>query len=84
MILNSDVSSKSVDPKLQNLLSELEAGLGSYLRKSDDFHGNNKKNSEQDFSSILTPSDEFQFWSDQANKGDSRATHFKELFERCK
>ena len=84
LILNGDVSSKSVDPKLQKLLSELEAGLGSYLRKSGDFLGNNKKNGEQDFSSILTPSDEFQFWSDLADKGDARAINFKELFERCK
>lgn len=84
LILNGDVSSKSVDPKLQNLLSELEAGLGSYLRKGGNFLGNDKKKGEQDFSSILTPSDEFQYWSDLADKGDARGKYFKELFERCK
>lgn len=30
--------SKSIDPKLQNLLTELEAGLGSAVRKQDPMH----------------------------------------------
>ena len=35
MLLKDEKFSKSFDPKLQNLLSELEAGLGSVLRKAD-------------------------------------------------
>ena len=84
LILNGDISKKSVDPKLQNLLSELEAGLGSYLRKTGDYLGSNKKTGDQNFSSILTPADEFQFWSDLENKNDERAKLFKEIFGRCK
>lgn len=38
------------------------------------------------FSGILTPSDEFQFWIEQAHRGSKqitkeRASYFKELFE---
>ena len=84
LILNSDVSSKTVDPKLQNLLSELESGLASYLRKTGGNLETNQKNSNDSFSSILTPSDEFQYWSDQANNGNERAACFKEIFEKCK
>jgi hypothetical protein len=84
LILNGDISNKSVDPKLQNLLSELEAGLGSYLRKTGDYLGSNKKHGEQNFSSILTPADEFQFWSDLGSKNDERGKLFNEIFGRCK
>uniref|UniRef100_A0A7M5UV62 Cytoplasmic dynein 2 heavy chain 1 n=1 Tax=Clytia hemisphaerica TaxID=252671 RepID=A0A7M5UV62_9CNID len=82
LILNGDISNKSVDPKLQNLLSELEDGLGSYLRKTGDFLGGNNKSKEQNFSSILTPADEFQFWSDAANHGDDQAKTFDEIFKK--
>lgn len=38
------------------------------------------------FTGILTPSDEFQFWIEQAHRGNKqiskeRASYFKELFE---
>lgn len=38
------------------------------------------------FLGILTPSDEFQFWTEQAHRGNKqinkeRASYFKELFE---
>lgn len=38
------------------------------------------------FSGILTPNDEFQFWTEQAHRGSKqiskeRASYFKELFE---
>lgn len=33
--LKDEKWSKNFDPKLQNLLSELEAGLGSVVRRSD-------------------------------------------------
>lgn len=83
LILNSDISNKSVDPKVQNLLSELEAGLGSYLRKTGDNLESSKKGEEL-FGSILTPQDEFQYWTDSSNNGNDRAKCFKEIFDRCK
>ena len=35
VLLKDDKWSRNFDPKLQNLLSELEAGLGSVIRKQD-------------------------------------------------
>ncbi len=35
VLLKDQKWSRSFDPKLQNLLSELEAGLGSVIRKQD-------------------------------------------------
>ena len=84
LILNSDVSHKSIDPKLQNLLSELESGLASYLRKTGGSLESSTKNSKESFSSILTPFDEFQYWSDLAGNGNERAACFKTIFETCK
>lgn len=84
LILNSDVSNKSIDPKVQNLLSELESGLGSYLRKTGDLLDSKQKSSNENLVSILTPADEIQYWTDQANNGNERAACFKEIFERCK
>ena len=81
LILNSDIANQSIDPKIQNLLSELEAGLASFLRKSGNLDSSDKSNS---LSGILTPSDEFQYWKDLANNGDQRAKLFKSIFERCK
>ena len=36
MLLKNDQSTKGLDPKLQSLLGELDAGLGSVLRKGSD------------------------------------------------
>jgi len=36
MLLKNEQSSKGLDPKLQSLLGELDAGLGSVLRKRTD------------------------------------------------
>jgi len=36
MLLKNEQSSKGLDPKLQSLLGELDAGLGSVLRKRSD------------------------------------------------
>lgn len=83
LILNSDISNRSVDPKVQNLLSELEVGLGSYLRKTGDNLESSKKG-EESFASILTPHDEFQYWTDLSNSGNDRAKCFKEIYDRCK
>ncbi|XP_053400577.1 cytoplasmic dynein 2 heavy chain 1-like [Mercenaria mercenaria] len=76
--------SKNIDPKLQSLLGELEAGLGSALRKQDPtFRG--RDGGEENLGSILTPVDEFDYWADNARvgKGDARerAEHFVELFK---
>ncbi|KAH3831149.1 hypothetical protein DPMN_104411, partial [Dreissena polymorpha] len=76
--------SKNVDPKLQTLLSELEAGLGSALRKQDpSFRG--KDSGDENLGNILNPTDEFEFWADNARvgKGEAkeRAAHFVELFK---
>ncbi|XP_038617598.1 cytoplasmic dynein 2 heavy chain 1 [Tachyglossus aculeatus] len=85
MLSKDEEWSKNFDPKLQNLLSELEAGLGIVIRRS---HPNlsKLKFKEDDVRGILTPSDEFQFWIEHAHRGNKssnkdRAIYFKELFE---
>ncbi|EPY79965.1 hypothetical protein CB1_000877044, partial [Camelus ferus] len=85
MLLKDQEWSRNFDPKLQNLLSELEAGLGIVLRRSDTSLSK-LKFKEDDTRGILTPSDEFQFWIEQAHRGSKqitkeRASYFKELFE---
>ena len=89
LLLKSDSVGKTVDPKLQSLLTELEAGLGSWLRK-DEVKLSRKGDGtldEKNVSSILTPSDEFQFWADVAvterdNSERNRASYFVEIFQR--
>lgn len=85
MLLKDQEWSRNFDPKLQNLLSELEAGLGVILRRSDT-NVSKLKFKEDDTRGILTPNDEFQFWIEQAHRGNKpsskeRASYFKELFE---
>ncbi|XP_019385809.1 PREDICTED: cytoplasmic dynein 2 heavy chain 1 [Crocodylus porosus] len=85
VLLKDEKWSKEFDPKLQNLLSELEAGLGTVLRRSDPRYQGTKF-SEDDVRAILTPSDEFQFWIERAHRGSKlcskeRASHFRDLFE---
>ncbi|KFV89280.1 Cytoplasmic dynein 2 heavy chain 1, partial [Fulmarus glacialis] len=84
-LLNDERWSKTFDPKLQKLLSELEAGLSTALRRSDPNYTGTKF-SEDDVRAILTPTDEFQFWIECAHHGSKwcskeRASHFKDLFE---
>ncbi|XP_051482944.1 cytoplasmic dynein 2 heavy chain 1 isoform X1 [Apus apus] len=85
VLLKDEGWSKTFDPKLQKLLSELEAGLSTVLRRSDPtYTGANF--SEDDIRAILTPTDEFQFWRECARHGSKwcskeRASHFKDLFE---
>ena len=45
MLLKDEKTSKNFDPKLQTLLSELEAGLGSVMRKNDP---SNRKRATED------------------------------------
>ncbi|KAM5224141.1 cytoplasmic dynein 2 heavy chain 1 isoform 4-T5 [Hipposideros larvatus] len=85
VLLKDQEWSRNLDPKLQNLLSELEAGLGIVLRRSDT-NLSKLKFKEDDTRGILTPNDEFQFWIEQAHRGNKqiskeRANYFKELFE---
>ncbi|KAI6079846.1 Cytoplasmic dynein 2 heavy chain 1 [Aix galericulata] len=83
--LQDETWSKTFDPKLQKLLSELETGLSTVLKRSDP-NCMGEKFSEDDVQAILTPTDEFQFWIDCAQHGTKlyskeRASHFKDLFE---
>ncbi|KAK6172722.1 hypothetical protein SNE40_016326 [Patella caerulea] len=77
--------SRGLDPKLQSLLSELEAGLGSTIRRKDpSFRG--KAGDEDNLGNILSPMDEFNYWSDQARSGSrqddkERAQNFLDLFK---
>ena len=81
--------SKNVDPKIQLLLTELEAGLGSTLRRHgrqgvETHHG--KGPADTNLSGILTPSDEFQYWAEVSLSSSrlayrERAQHFQELFQ---
>ncbi|NXG46652.1 DYHC2 protein, partial [Psilopogon haemacephalus] len=85
VLLKDEKWSKTFDPKLQKLLSELEAGLSTVLRRSDSNY-TGVKSSEEDVRAILTPTDEFQFWIECSHHGSKwcskeRASHFKDLFE---
>ncbi|XP_069495113.1 cytoplasmic dynein 2 heavy chain 1 isoform X2 [Ambystoma mexicanum] len=86
ILLKDEKWSRNFDPKLQTLLSELEAGLGIVLRRSDPSYLGSKFRGEDDILGILTPSDEFQFWTElaqSASKSSSkeRASHFTVLFQ---
>lgn len=73
-----------VDPKLQSLLTDLEAGLGSSLR-SGASRSRSGEPDERSCAAILTPADEFAFWAEQAGRGGrdarSRADHFLGLLQ---
>ncbi|XP_064610087.1 cytoplasmic dynein 2 heavy chain 1-like isoform X3 [Liolophura sinensis] len=87
LLLEDAKWSRNLDPKLQSLLSELEAGLGTAIRKQDpSFQGKAGDGGEENLGSILTPDDEFQFWADVSRSGGKaevreRADHFSELFK---
>ncbi|KFQ18320.1 Cytoplasmic dynein 2 heavy chain 1, partial [Merops nubicus] len=84
-LLQDERWSKTFDPKLQKLLSDLESGLSTVLRRSDPNYTGTKF-SEDDVQAILTPTDEFQFWVECARHGSKwcskeRASYFQDLFE---
>ncbi|KAM8977653.1 cytoplasmic dynein 2 heavy chain 1 [Pelodytes ibericus] len=86
MLLKDEKWSKDLDPKLQTLLCELEAGLGSVLRQTVSSHGSKKSGGDNDLQGILTPIDEFQYWTEMSeNRSKSnnreRAGHFRNLFQ---
>lgn len=77
--------SKNLDPKIQLLLTELEAGLGSVLRHSGKV-GVESAQSRDNLHGILTPSDEFQYWAEfslSSSKLSSRerAQFFQEIMQ---
>ncbi|KAK6296186.1 hypothetical protein J4Q44_G00338990 [Coregonus suidteri] len=78
--------SSAFDPKLAGLLSELEQGLGSVIRRAGTEDTGKRSHREDDILGILTPVDEFQYWADLSESGDrstvrERASHFSELFK---
>ena len=88
-VLLRDVKwSKNLDPKIQTLLTELEAGLGSVLRRQGKTRTEIGRNSSSDatLSGVLTPSDEFQYWAESSMSSSKlssreRAQYFQELFQ---
>lgn len=88
LLLKDEKWSRNFDPKLQSLLSELEAGLGSVVRKQDSSSSRAAKvGDEENFGGILTPQDEFQYWSDASVSGydlseRERASFFQESFQK--
>ncbi|XP_028817493.1 cytoplasmic dynein 2 heavy chain 1 isoform X3 [Denticeps clupeoides] len=86
VLLKDERWSKTFDPKLQNLLSELELGLGSAVRQSDPDQSGKRSGKEEDVLGILAPGDEFQYWADLAQTGHKtsareRAAYLLEQFK---
>ncbi len=89
LLLKDKKWSTEFDPKLQGLVTELEKGLGSVVRRQDP--GADLKRDPDEFdqsalASILTPMDETQFWADVANSAKKkeereRAAAFWNLLE---
>lgn len=89
LLLKDEKWSRNFDPKLQSLLSELEAGLGSVVRKQDSSSRVANLGDEDNVGGILTPQDEFQYWSDASISGydlseRERASFFQESFQKGK
>ena len=63
-------------PKMQNLMSEFQKGLGSILRRQHGGVGGGNDGgspqSDEGLASILTPIDEVQYWADMANTAGRR------------
>lgn len=74
LLLKDSKWSTEFDPKLQGLITELEKGLGSILRRRDpssNLNGEDGDNSDS-LALILTPSDEAQYWADMASSSKKR------------
>ena len=89
LLLKDEKWNRQFDPKLQSLLSELEAGLGSVVRKQDKNAGQRgaRSGSGDSLGGILTPQDEFQYWADASISGydlseRERASFFQEMFQK--
>ncbi len=79
LLLKDRKWSNEFDPKLQALVTELEKGLGSVVRRSGGGGGDSGGKDDEDSSSssdalsaILTPMDETQYWADVANSAKKR------------
>ncbi|XP_035389840.1 cytoplasmic dynein 2 heavy chain 1 isoform X3 [Electrophorus electricus] len=84
-LLQDEKWSQVFDPRLQSLLSELEVGLGSVLRHTHPKNPGKRSLSEDDVLGIVTPCDEFQYWTELVHLRErsterERAVHFCELF----
>ncbi|XP_069679211.1 cytoplasmic dynein 2 heavy chain 1 isoform X2 [Periplaneta americana] len=66
VLLKDDKWSYSFDPKLQELITQLESGLRSVLQKGDQSVQHNAELSGN-IAEIMSPEDEMQFWSNVAN-----------------
>ncbi|TRY75069.1 hypothetical protein TCAL_08574 [Tigriopus californicus] len=88
LLLKDAKWSNEFDPKLQGLITELEKGLGSIVRRHDpaSHKGEDAEDSFDALSSILTPMDETQYWADVANSAQKKeerkkATEFWQALE---
>uniref|UniRef100_A0A3Q2VKF8 Cytoplasmic dynein 2 heavy chain 1 n=1 Tax=Haplochromis burtoni TaxID=8153 RepID=A0A3Q2VKF8_HAPBU len=86
VLLKDERWRSAFDPKLADLLSELELGLGSVVRQSGTQPSAKKGHTEEDVLGILTPSDEFQYWADLSESAEKsslreRSQHFTEHFK---
>ena len=71
---------QNLNPKIQLLLTELEAGLGSALRHSGKDIGIEAEQSEERLHAILTPSDEYRFWAESATNSHKLAARERAQF----
>ncbi|XP_022103094.1 cytoplasmic dynein 2 heavy chain 1-like isoform X1 [Acanthaster planci] len=86
LLIKDEKWSRTLDPKLQNLLTEFQAGLQSLIRKIDPSQAGKVVRDDSNFAGILTPSDEFQYWAEVAISGTKletkeRAQLFQQYFE---
>ena len=75
LLLKDAKWSTEFDPKLQGLITELEKGLASILRRQDPSNYKEDGDAGDAFdalASILTPFDETQYWADTANSARKR------------
>ncbi|XP_054598719.1 cytoplasmic dynein 2 heavy chain 1 isoform X1 [Nothobranchius furzeri] len=79
VLLQDEHWRSAFDPKLANLLTELEVGLGSVVRHSG-AKSFKKGFVEGDVLGILTPSDEFQFWADLSERAERSSMRERALF----
>lgn len=87
VLLKNAKWSKNLDPKIQLLLTELEAGLGTVLRHSGkSVLGVEGDKSSDNLHGILTPSDEFRYWAESSLSSSKlsnreRAQYFQEILQ---
>ena len=84
-LLDNDHWSAQLGDKLQELLAKLDTSLGAVVNNENDNDNDNDRNSRSgrssgepeselygSFTSILTMTEEFQFWSEQTSTGSGR------------